>query len=477
MQAILAGVGRQATVNSVIGSVALFERGGHRVTMLANDHFARAIQQAGLHFQSIGTEEAFRFAFSDPDIWHWAKYWRLVCERLIGPALLPTYQAIEAAYVPGETVAVGNHLALGALLARDKLGVPTSSLIVTTTILRGTDRPPLMHPLFWQGGGPAAARWQYWWMDKLAADPADAGAACPAPSPVGPAPGQARDARWALSGDQVIAMFPEWFMPHDRGWPARTKLTGFPLVDLSEQSEMDESLATFLDAGPPPIVFTPGSAMNFGKRFFEESAAACRLLKCRGVFVSAYGVTCHHGCRRKFTTRPMSPIRSCFRACGPWCSMRNRHEQHRPGRGRATGLLFHRGTISTSKPARIAQLGAGEWMWNWQYRGSRIAQKLSRLMGSPEVARACREAAERIQRAPDALELACREIEKLAPRPGSPRRGEARAARKTIHIAVSPEPNAARCESSRGGQRGTTRPQPLCRSYDEACPHPPCPTR
>jgi rhamnosyltransferase subunit B len=157
--------------------------------------------------------------------------------------------------------------------------------------------------------------------------------------------------------------------------------------------------------------------MNFGKRFFEESAAACRLLKCRGVFVSAYGGHMPSGLPPEIHYAPYVAYSQLF--------PRVRAVVQHGGIGTSSialaagvpQLIVPSGHDQYQQAARIAQLGAGDWMWNWQYRGSRIAQKLSRLMGSPEVARACREAAERIQRAPDALELACREIEKLAPRP------------------------------------------------------------
>src|SRR5262245_39369466 len=127
MRAILAAVGSAGDLNPVIAVGRALRARGHRVTMLANDHFARTIRAAGIEFVSTGSAEQFRWAVSDPAIWHWAKAWSVECERLIGPALLPTYQAIEAAHVPGETVVVGNHLAYGALLAREKLGVPAVS--------------------------------------------------------------------------------------------------------------------------------------------------------------------------------------------------------------------------------------------------------------------------------------------------------------------------------------------------------------
>ena len=66
--------------------------------------------------------------------------------------------------------------------------------------------------------------------------------------------------RWLHSPQLVIGFFPEWFAAVQPDWPPHTHLVGFPLWDTGRPGAIPEDAETFLAAGPPPIVFTPGSA-------------------------------------------------------------------------------------------------------------------------------------------------------------------------------------------------------------------------
>ena len=70
-------------------------------------------------------------------------------------------------------------------------------------------------------------------------------------------------------------------------WPAQTLVTGFPFYDQAEHGQgIDPDLERFLDAGPPPVVFTLGSsAVQHPGNFYHESLAAVRRLGCRAVLL------------------------------------------------------------------------------------------------------------------------------------------------------------------------------------------------
>src|SRR5439155_21778093 len=56
--------------------------------------------------------------------------------------------------------------------------------------------------------------------------------------------------------------------------------------DRQDGASLDPDLAKFLDAGPPPIVFTLGSSAVFDARnFFRDSAAAAQSLGQRAVLL------------------------------------------------------------------------------------------------------------------------------------------------------------------------------------------------
>jgi UDP:flavonoid glycosyltransferase YjiC (YdhE family) len=66
----------------------------------------------------------------------------------------------------------------------------------------------------------------------------------------------------------------------------QTRITGFPFYDRDGAAGMPAELSRFLDAGPPPIVFTLGSSavMDAGT-FYHHSAEAAKLLGRRAVLL------------------------------------------------------------------------------------------------------------------------------------------------------------------------------------------------
>jgi UDP:flavonoid glycosyltransferase YjiC (YdhE family) len=67
-------------------------------------------------------------------------------------------------------------------------------------------------------------------------------------------------------------------------WPVNTAITGFAFHDSADLSAMT-GIRRFIDAGPPPIVFTRGSAAVYDARdFFAVSRQAAQRLGQRALF-------------------------------------------------------------------------------------------------------------------------------------------------------------------------------------------------
>jgi len=87
----------------------------------------------------------------------------------------------------------------------------------------------------------------------------------------------------------VLAMFSKVLGEPQPDWPAQTRQTGFCFYDGDQAASkaLDPALARFLDAGPPPVVFTLGStAVNAAGRFYEDSAAAVHSLGLRALLLT-----------------------------------------------------------------------------------------------------------------------------------------------------------------------------------------------
>lgn len=91
------------------------------------------------------------------------------------------------------------------------------------------------------------------------------------------------------SPNLVLALFSSTFAAPQPDWPLQTRVTGFAFdAHLTDGAGLPPELARFLDHGPPPIVFTLGSASIFDTGSFRAaSIGAANLLGLRGVLLGS----------------------------------------------------------------------------------------------------------------------------------------------------------------------------------------------
>jgi hypothetical protein len=84
MNIVITALGSGGDVFPFIALGQVLRDRGHRVTLLANPHFAAAVAQAGLPLVPLGTEAEYLAALRQPDIWHprrgFAVLWRQILE-------------------------------------------------------------------------------------------------------------------------------------------------------------------------------------------------------------------------------------------------------------------------------------------------------------------------------------------------------------------------------------------------------------
>ena len=82
-----------------------------------------------------------------------------------------------------------------------------------------------------------------------------------------------------------LGLFPSWFAPEMQG----IRTYGFPMFADAAVPALPAALEEFLSAGPPPVLFTPGSFMRQASGFFRHSLAVCEQLELRAIFLTPYG--------------------------------------------------------------------------------------------------------------------------------------------------------------------------------------------
>ncbi len=400
MKFLLSPVGSSGDVHPFVGLGLELQRRGHQVTFVTCGYFEDLVRGAGLDYLEFGTKQEFLEAIDHPDLWHPQRSFSRIINSGIGNKLREHYRLIEQHAGGGDTVVLASCLGIGPRLAQEKLGVPLITVHLQPAVLWSGYESPTLPGFSWH---PLIPRWmrnaifalgEKYVIDRAACPPTNAFRA-----ELGLAP-MRRTTRWWVSPECVLCLFPEWYAPPQPDWPANTVLTDFPLWDERGVTETPADLQAFLDDASPgrdaaPIVFTPGSAMRFGKPFFAAAADACRRLNRRGLLLSRFkehipaelpdGV-------RHFPYAPFSQVLPRAAAI-----------VHHGGigttaQGFAAGipqLIMPMAHDQPDNAARLKRLNVGDALKPAAFRGPALARKLQQLLATPSVAEACREIAAR----------------------------------------------------------------------------------
>ncbi|HVF10039.1 MAG TPA: nucleotide disphospho-sugar-binding domain-containing protein [Abditibacteriaceae bacterium] len=213
----------------------------------------------------------------------------------------------------------------------------------------------------------------------------------------------------------VLALFSAALAAPQPDWPPQTRLTGFPFYDRLDRSGMASEVADFLDAGPPPIVFTLGSSAVFDAgSFFEASIAATQQLGQRAVLL--IGDACN-------LSPGVLPAGIAAFDYAPYSEIFPRAAAivHQGGVG-TTGQAMRAGKPMLIMPyshdqpdhaARITRLGSGRTLARHRYTATRAAASLRKLLNDPKYAKNAAALGRQV-RAEDGARAAADAIEVLA---------------------------------------------------------------
>ncbi|HWE02426.1 MAG TPA: glycosyltransferase [Tepidisphaeraceae bacterium] len=410
MNVLLVPIGSHGDVHPFIGIGLALRARGHRVRVIVNPFFGSLVQQAGLDLIPIGVAADYMRLAGNPDLWKSTKGFRIVLAG-VGHFLRPVYHAIVANHVEADTVVVASTLALGARIADEHRHIPAVTVHLQPSVLRSYTDPSKL-PGMWTGprvpGWAMKAQWAL--IDRLIVDPAAMPMLNAFRGELGLAPvtGILRD--YIHSPRRVIGMWPEWFAPTQKDWPAQVRLAGFPLYDESGLCMFSPDLAEFLQAGSPPIAFTFGSAMWHAHALLEQSARACALLGSRGLLLTRH--------REHVPSRLPAGVKHIdfapFGELLPHC----RALVHHGGIGTASQgmkaglpqMVLPHAHDQLDNATRMGRLGVARTLDPRRYTSDRIATTLASLLGSASVNERCREVAGKFAGARP-LEQACELIE------------------------------------------------------------------
>lgn len=408
LRALITAFGSHGDVLPFIALGQALQQRGVDVVLQTNPFFGAAVAQAGLALLPAGTVDDYHRFFSQPVEGDPRRAMAQVAAELMD--VLPATLADARRLVwPGRTVAIGGSLGFVHRLLADVDGLPCATVHLAPSVFRSSVDPPLLVPgmAAWRRmATPALNRLMWWlmdrgWNDRHFTHPVNAVRRQLGLAPIDRALGD-----WLHRVDVLLALFPAWFAPPPPDWPSRLQLAGFALQDGAAGAALPPAVAAFLDQGPPPVVFAPGTANGMAQDFFQQSVQACAQAGLRGLFVT-------HFARQLPTPLPPGLMQADY---VPFGALLPR-----------VAALVHHGGIGTVQQAlragvpqllrpvaydqfdnadRVQRLGVGRVLLPGQYTAPVVAQTLQQLLADPAL-RLCGQAlARRLVHAGDAVQVA-----------------------------------------------------------------------
>jgi UDP:flavonoid glycosyltransferase YjiC (YdhE family) len=377
---LIACWGSYGDVYPYVGFARALKDRGHQPIVAAPAYYRPVVEQEAIDFAPVGPD-------IDPDdremtarVMHPVKGTEAVIDIVVA-ALQPTYEEMRRA-VNGVDLIVSHPLTFTAPMLAQLRGLPwVSTLLAPLGFFSVTDFP-VLPPAPWvvhlRGLGPwfgrilvaLARRATRDWMEPVYRLRAELGL------PRGGHPlfdGQS-------SPLMTLALFSKVLAAPQPDWPPHTRTTGF--VFYNGPAALDPALASFLDDGSPPVVFTLGSsAVGAAGRFYHESVNAVTRLGVRAVLLT--------GGFAENLPATLPP--------GVLLIDRAPHQLLFP---RASAIV-HQGGIGTTAQAlrsghpmlivphahdqpdnafRVTNLGVGRTLFPRRYKAERVASELERLL-------------------------------------------------------------------------------------------------
>jgi UDP:flavonoid glycosyltransferase YjiC (YdhE family) len=388
MRIVFSTYGTFGDVNPLVALSLELKRRGHHPVLAIPEMFRPKVEPLGIGFAPVRPEQDpndKRLIAMIYDIRHGTE---TGLRQFLFPSLRDSYDDLLAAVHAdgGADLLVTGELAYAAPLVAEKTGVPWASYVLAPFSYFSAYDPPVLPPYPTLARvqekvpalGHVVARFARFvtrqWPEPVYALRRELGL------PRGKDP--IFDAKH--SDRLAIALYSSVMGAPQPDWPRSAKITGFAYYDGSgDEGRLEPALAAFLDSGPPPLVFTLGSAavMHAGD-FYEQSAEAAERLGQRAVLL--VGADDRNLPKRKL------PDTICVARYAPYSKIFSR-----------ASVLIHQGGIGTTAQAlragrpmlvmpyshdqpdnarRLRRLGVAEVLTRKLYNAKSAAALIARLL-------------------------------------------------------------------------------------------------
>ncbi|MDX2147969.1 MAG: glycosyltransferase [Planctomycetota bacterium] len=292
MRTIFITVGSHGDVNPFMAVAGALHRRGHDVELVANPTFADKVASAGLRFCPMGERATMSELFGrHPEMMSAWKGHDTILEKLVLPTMEPIAKLLRERFAserrPDLVVAHGGCFA--AKWICDEVRAPFA--VLTLSPLNWfTDADSMSDPRFGTLSPDRrldrAARGTVRWLVRAKTDRQ----LNPWRARLNLQPTERIVADMFRGGTLNLGLWSPMFRPPRAGDPDTGIICGFAREDRHDHATNPDALEQFLASGPPPVLFTLGTALSHSIRGVSEQAiAACHRLGHRVLVIDAAG--------------------------------------------------------------------------------------------------------------------------------------------------------------------------------------------
>lgn len=387
---LLITMGSAGDVYPFIGLAQRLIKSGFAARIVTHVRYLPVVEQAGINCIPFGDEDDFDKLGENPLIWHPFKAFDFIISEAIRPGIEPLWE-ILCQFDPQKTVLVSTVLCFAARMAQEKMGFPLVTAVLQPSLFTSAIEPPVLHPTL------KLPRWLPLLLRKAAVDLVQGivldSKFLPWFNQVraekGLPPVSRIMQRWIHSPDKVLCLFPQWFAPVQQDWPPNTVTSDFLTWDRGVTDDNYREAKAFIDEGGPVVLFTPGSEMLQGRRFFQESLAAVNQLGIRGIFVTKRADQLPAQLPATVKTFPYLSFSKVFPLVDAVVFHGGVGTLAKTFRAGVPQLIMPMAFDQPDNAARAKRLGTGDFLVPRRFKGTRIAARLKRLLESPAVKENC----------------------------------------------------------------------------------------
>lgn len=395
--------GSYGDLHPYIGMAKALIANGDQVTIATHADYQEHVERVGARFVLIrpGLEEAGPKEKWAPQVNHPVFGPRFIMQTFVMPYLEESYNTIKRA-AAGHDLIISHVLCVATPLAADELRIPwVSTILQPATFFSAYDPPALgfmtiLPKLKWIGPKwmrrvlNAMAKPTEAWMKPLARFRKKLGL-----------PRSRKNVLIdSCSPYGTLALFAPAFAPPMPDWPINTQQIGFPLFDEESTDSLSPGLVDFLDEGPPPVVFTLGTAVVMMETpYYEIAYDVVKSLGLRAVFLvgkTPMRVPLAAENDPNIYISPYEPFSKLF----PYASV----NVHQCGIG-TTAQALASGRPQVCVPfahdqpdnaRRVEEMGCGLCLYSWKLSVPRLRLALKTILESPRFEQRARSVAREI---------------------------------------------------------------------------------